>query len=126
MLVRVHEECELVFRRFREGRESVSDKTCHGRLVTSISDENIGEVRKLFTKDRRLTVHLTADELHINRESVRQIVTQYLRMRKKWEIHTVLPKNAQQGSHRFCSRQYSSSHSQNRQTVPGKIGGGAK
>ncbi|GFV46985.1 hypothetical protein TNCV_3033821 [Trichonephila clavipes] len=48
-------------------------------LVTKTSRE---KVRKLITKDRQLTVRMKADELRINRESVRQIVTQNVGMRK--------------------------------------------
>ncbi|GFW30089.1 transposable element Tc1 transposase [Trichonephila clavipes] len=61
------------FAHFREGRESVSDKTRSVRPVTSVSDESIEKVRKLATKDGRLAVHMTADELQINRESLPSI-----------------------------------------------------
>ncbi|GFX62678.1 vacuolar protein sorting-associated protein 13C [Trichonephila clavipes] len=50
---------------FREGRESVPDKARTGSPVTSISDENIEKGRELITKDRRLSVRMTA-ELKIN------------------------------------------------------------
>ncbi|GFT87871.1 uncharacterized protein TNCV_799771 [Trichonephila clavipes] len=81
-IVRVHEHQALsmkcvyeCFARFRKGRKSVSDKTRCGRPATSVSDENIEKVRKLITKDCQSTVRMIADELQINRESVRQIVT---------------------------------------------------
>ncbi|GFY32725.1 hypothetical protein TNCV_4638311 [Trichonephila clavipes] len=48
------------FTRFREGRERVSDKTHSDRQATSVSNENIEKVRKLITKDPRLTVHMIA------------------------------------------------------------------
>ncbi|GFX76259.1 hypothetical protein TNCV_4036601 [Trichonephila clavipes] len=41
-------------------------------------------VFRLITKDRQLTVRMIADELQINRKSVRQIVTQNLGIRKTW------------------------------------------
>ncbi|CAL1274183.1 unnamed protein product [Larinioides sclopetarius] len=50
--------------------------------ATSVSDENSEKMRKLITKDRRLTVRMIADELQINLESVQQIVSQNLGMRK--------------------------------------------
>ncbi|GFS82193.1 hypothetical protein TNCV_250381 [Trichonephila clavipes] len=82
MLVRVHEDQALSVKcvyewlaLFPEGRESASDKTRSGRPVTSFSDENTEKVRKLITKDRRLIVCMIADELQINLESMRQIVT---------------------------------------------------
>ncbi|GFT39352.1 hypothetical protein TNCV_2422601 [Trichonephila clavipes] len=69
MLVRVHENQVLSmkcvnewFARFREGRESASDKTRSGRQVT-VCGENIEKVWKLIMKDRRLTVRMIADEL---------------------------------------------------------------
>ncbi|GFT96054.1 hypothetical protein TNCV_313301 [Trichonephila clavipes] len=62
MLVRVREDQALSvkcvnewFARFRESRESVPDKTRSGRPATSVSDENIEKMRKLITKDLRLT-----------------------------------------------------------------------
>ncbi|GFV71984.1 HTH_48 domain-containing protein [Trichonephila clavipes] len=70
------------FTSFRKGRESVSHNTHRGEPATSVSDENIEKVRKLITKDFRLTVCMIAAELPINRESVRHIVTQNFRMRK--------------------------------------------
>ncbi|GFW62967.1 protein GVQW3 [Trichonephila clavipes] len=86
MLVHVHEDQELSLKcvyewlaRFREGRESVSHKTCSGRPASSINDENIENVRKLITKNRQLTVSMIAAELQINRESVPQIATHQYR-----------------------------------------------
>ncbi|GFV60284.1 hypothetical protein TNCV_3469201 [Trichonephila clavipes] len=40
------------------------------------------KVRKLIIKDRQLIVLMVAEELHINRESMRQIVTQNSGMRE--------------------------------------------
>ncbi|GFU23293.1 HTH_48 domain-containing protein [Trichonephila clavipes] len=57
------------FTHFRKGRKNVSNKTRGVRPTTSISDENIEKVKKLITKDRRLTVRMIADELQINHES---------------------------------------------------------
>ncbi|GFU61467.1 hypothetical protein TNCV_2287651 [Trichonephila clavipes] len=53
-------------RPFSKSRESVSDNPRSGRLATFVSDENIEKVRKLITKDRRLTVHMAVDELSSN------------------------------------------------------------
>ena len=82
MLVRVYGDRALSmkcvyewFARFRGGRESVSDNPRSGRPATAVSDENIEKVRTSITNDRRLTVHMIADELQINREALRQIVT---------------------------------------------------
>lgn len=70
--------CVLVV---RECRESVSDKPRKLKPATSVSDENTAKVRKLLTKDCRLTVRIIANELQINREYVEQIFTQNLVMR---------------------------------------------
>ncbi|GFX65662.1 protein GVQW3 [Trichonephila clavipes] len=81
MLVCVHEDQTLSmkcayewFARFQEAWESVSDKTRSRRLGTFVSDKNVEKVKKLIMKDLRLTVHMTADEQQIIRESVRLIV----------------------------------------------------
>ncbi|GFV86191.1 uncharacterized protein TNCV_671881 [Trichonephila clavipes] len=72
MLLRVHEEQALSikcvyewFAHFREGQESVFDKTCSGRPSTSVSDENIEKVRNLITKDRLLTVGVIGIEVSV-------------------------------------------------------------
>ncbi|GFX02714.1 hypothetical protein TNCV_2011581 [Trichonephila clavipes] len=70
------------FARFSKIRECVSDNPRSGILEISVSDENIEKEEKLITKDRQLTVCMIADELLINRESMRKIVTQNLGMRK--------------------------------------------
>ncbi|GFW04622.1 hypothetical protein TNCV_2226401 [Trichonephila clavipes] len=74
--------CIRVVRPFLKSRENVSDNPRSGRLTTSISDENIEKVMKLSSKDHQLTGRTIADELQINRDSMRQIVMQNLEMRK--------------------------------------------
>ncbi|GFU37819.1 hypothetical protein TNCV_1063561 [Trichonephila clavipes] len=91
------------FTRFRKGPESVSGNFRCGRLATSLSDENIEKVRKLLTKDRRLTVLMIADEQQIKRESVQQIITQYLDMYSRSQRYIVMGDDyfeGQQGSFR--------------------------
>ncbi|GFT67228.1 uncharacterized protein TNCV_783701 [Trichonephila clavipes] len=92
MLVCIHEYQALSMKcllqwlaRFQEDGEKVSDKTHSERPATSVSDESIEKVRKL-------TVRMIADELQINRESVRQIIFPYLGMRKTWGIRRFLAK----------------------------------
>ncbi|GFV67010.1 hypothetical protein TNCV_356961 [Trichonephila clavipes] len=101
ILVRSHEDLALSmkcvyegFARFRESRESVSDNTvAKDRRPPSAAKALREKVKKLIAKDRRLTVRMMAEELQINRESVRQIVIQYLGMRKTWGIRRVRPQN---------------------------------
>ncbi|GFV02540.1 uncharacterized protein TNCV_5017081 [Trichonephila clavipes] len=88
MLVRVYEDQTLAMRYVRvvhplsKSKKSVSDNSRNGRLVISVSDENIEKMRKLITKDCQLTVRMIVDELQINHESVQQIVNLNLGMRK--------------------------------------------
>ncbi|GFV80927.1 acetoacetyl-CoA synthetase [Trichonephila clavipes] len=66
MLVRayVHDVCVGVARTFLK---SVLENPRSKRLVTTVGDENIEEVRKLINKVPQLTVGMIADELQINR-----------------------------------------------------------
>ena len=69
-------------KRFKNGREEVEDDRKSGRPSTSKTDENIDRVRQLVRSDRRLTVRMIAEELSMNRETVRTILVQELGMRK--------------------------------------------
>lgn len=69
-------------KRFLEGRDSVKDDDRPGRPRTSTIDENVVKVRDTIRKDRRLSVRAVAEMLHMNRESVRRILTEELNMRK--------------------------------------------
>ena len=69
-------------KRFKNGREEVEDDRKSGRPSTSKTDENIDRVRQLVRSDRRLTVRMIAEELGMNRETVRTILVQELGMRK--------------------------------------------
>jgi hypothetical protein len=61
-------------RRFKEGREGVQDDPRSGQPQTQRTDENVDRVRTLVRSDRRLGVRVIAEELNMNRETVRQIV----------------------------------------------------
>jgi hypothetical protein len=62
-------------RGFKEGREDVQDDPRRGQLKTQRTDANVDRVRTLV---RRLGVRVTAEELIMNRETVRQIVKEDL------------------------------------------------
>lgn len=68
--------------RFRDGRESVEDDAHTGRPISVRTPETIEKVRELVTSDRRLTIRILASELNIDKEVVRQILTQDLGKRK--------------------------------------------
>ena len=57
----------------------MQDDPRSGQPKTQRTDANVDRVRKLVRSDRRLGVRVTAEELNMNRETVRQIV------KKIWE-----------------------------------------
>ena len=62
-----------------------------GQPKTQRTDANVDRVRTLVRSDRRLGVRIIAEELNINRETVRQIVNEDLGMRKfpqKWWLQS--------------------------------------
>ena len=69
-------------KRFTSGREEVEDDPKSGWPSTTKTADNIGKVNELVRSDRRLTVRMMAEELNINRESVRIILSEELGMRK--------------------------------------------
>jgi len=69
-------------KRFSEGRESVTDKERSRRPATSRTEENIAKVHQIVRENRRLTVRSIAEQVNINRETVRKILTEDLDMRK--------------------------------------------
>lgn len=77
---------------FSEGRTNVEDEDRSGRPSTSRTDVNLARVRELVRSDRRLSVKMIAEELNINRETVRLIITEDLGMRKI--CAKMVPKNS--------------------------------
>jgi len=74
-------------KRFSEGRESVTDEERSGRPATSRTEENIAEVRQILRENRRLPVRSITEQVNIDRERVRKILTEDFDMRKmcvKW------------------------------------------
>jgi len=69
-------------KRFFEGRESVTDEERSGRPTTNRTEENIAKVRQILRENRRLTVRSIAEQVDIDRETVRNILTEDLDMRK--------------------------------------------
>jgi len=69
-------------KRFKEGREDVQDDQRSGQPKTQRTDANVDRVRTLVHSDRRLGVRVIAEELNMNRKTVRQIVNKDLGMRK--------------------------------------------
>jgi transposase len=71
-------------KRFSEGRESVTNGERSGRSATSTTEENIAEVRQVLHENRRMTVRSIADQVDIDRKTVRKILTEDLDMRKEY------------------------------------------
>jgi len=62
-------------KRFSEGRESITDEERSGRPATSRTEENIEKVRHILRENRRLTVRSIVEQVNIDRETVRKILT---------------------------------------------------
>jgi len=71
-------------KRFSEGIESVTDENKSGRPATCRTEENIANVRQIVRENRRLTVRSIAEQVNIDRETVRKILTEDLDMGKVW------------------------------------------
>jgi len=69
-------------KRFSEGRESVTDEERSGRAATSRTEENIAKVRQIVGENHLLTIRSIAEQVNIDRETVRKILTEDLDMRK--------------------------------------------
>jgi len=69
-------------KRFSEGRESVTDKERSGQPATSRTEANIANVCQIVHENRWLTIWSIAEQVNIDRETVRKILTEDLDMRK--------------------------------------------
>jgi DNA-directed RNA polymerase sigma subunit (sigma70/sigma32) len=69
-------------KRFSVGRESVTDEGRSGLPATSRTEEIIAKVYQIVGENRQLTVRSIAEQVNINRETVRRILTEDLDMRK--------------------------------------------
>jgi len=89
MLVQVYEDNAMKkaavykwLKRFYEGRESVTDEERSGQPATSRTEENIAKIRQIVRENCWLTVRSIAEHVNINRETVKNILTEDLDMRK--------------------------------------------
>ena len=62
------------YKRISEEKESAKDDDCPGRPRTGVANDNIEKVRNVIRKDRRLGVRAVAEEVNLERESVRRIL----------------------------------------------------
>ena len=75
-------QCYEWFKRFKEGRMSVSEDPSPGRPSTLTNDDHVERVRAVIRGNRRLTVREVADDVGISIESCHQIFTDKLQMRR--------------------------------------------
>ena len=68
--------------RFSEGRESVTDEARSVWPATSRTEENIAKVLQIARENRQLTVRSIVEQVNIDRETVRKILTEDLDIRK--------------------------------------------
>ena len=71
-------------KRFSETRESVTDEERSGWSATSRTGENIAKIRQIVCENHQLTVYSIAEQVNINRETGRKILTEDLDMRKMY------------------------------------------
>ena len=69
-------------KRFSEGRESVTDEERSEQPATSRTEENIAKVCQIVRENHQLTVRSIAEQVNIDRETVREIWTEDLDIRK--------------------------------------------
>jgi len=67
---------------FSAGRESVTDEERSGQPATNRTEENTAKVRQILRENRWLTVISIAEQVNIDRETVRKILTEDIDMRK--------------------------------------------
>ena len=84
-------------KRYSEGKESVTDEERSGRPATSRTEENIAKIRQIVRENRRLTVRSITEQVNIDRETVKKILTEDLDMRKV--CAKMVPKEL---THRHC------------------------
>jgi len=66
---------------FSEGRESVTDEERSGWPATSRTEENIANIRQIVRENRRLILRSRAEQVNIDRETDRKVLTEDLDMR---------------------------------------------
>ena len=69
-------------RRFSEGRESVTNEERSGRPETSRTEENVTKIRHILRENLRLSVRSIAEQVNIDIERVRKILTEDIDIRK--------------------------------------------
>ncbi|CAF1268956.1 unnamed protein product [Rotaria sp. Silwood1] len=77
-------------KRFREGREDVSDDPRSGRPISVLTDENIERIRQVIEDDPHSTYDDITVEIGLSRGTIERIIHDCLKMRKftsRWVAH---------------------------------------
>ena len=83
MLVQVYGHNAIKWvKHFSEGRESVTDDERSGWPATIRTEENIEKIHQIVSADHRLTVTSIAEQVNIDRETDRKILTEDLDIRE--------------------------------------------
>jgi len=69
-------------KRFSEGRDSVTDEEISGWPATSRTEENITKIRQIFCENCWLTVRIIAEQVNIDRDTDRKILTEEQKQRR--------------------------------------------
>ena len=69
-------------KRFKEGRESVSDDERCGRNKEVNTPELIGQIKNFMDKDRRVSIETISAQFDVSVETVHTIIREELKMRK--------------------------------------------
>lgn len=72
---------------FKHGRETLHDDARSGRPAISVNSTNAASVKKLLDTDRRLSIRVLSEQLHLSRTAIETIISQELHMSKvcaKW------------------------------------------
>ena len=70
------------YKLFQEGRENVEDEPRPGRPSTSTTDKNVGAVKEIVLKNRRITIREVAEDVGISVGSCHDIFSDVLGMRR--------------------------------------------
>lgn len=69
-------------KRFKEGREDVREDAGSGRPVTHGTDENTQKVKEVVCSNKQLALRMMAEELNLDKDTVRLTLKENLNMRK--------------------------------------------
>ena len=88
-------------KRFSEGRESVTDEERSGRPATSRTEENVAKIHQIVRENRQLTVRSIAEQVNIDTETVRKILTEDpdIRCVQKWSQRSSKKNKSKEKSH---------------------------